>query len=101
MRVVDQLVRTADGTFHLTQPTTSASVRSTTISRVTAEILASHLERHAGPGRDGLVFPNTAGNPLAESSFHVRHFKKAQVACGIKLRFHDYADIGITTTLPH
>ena len=69
VRVVDQLVRTADGKFHRTEPKTSASVRSITISRMTAEILASHLERYAGVGRDGLVFPNTAGNALAESSF--------------------------------
>ena len=88
-RVVDQLVRTADGKFHRTEPKTSASVRSIRISRMTAEILTSHLERHAGPGRDGLVFPNTAGNPLAESSFYVHHFKKAHVATGLKLRFHD------------
>ena len=27
---------------------------------MTAEILGSHLERFAGGGRDGLVFPNTA-----------------------------------------
>ena len=89
VRVVDQLVRPVDGAFHRTQPKTSASIRSITISRMTAEILASHLERYAGVGRDGLVFPNTAGNPLAESSYYVHHFKKAQVACGIKLRFHD------------
>ena len=31
--------------------------------------MATHLERFAGTGRDGLVFPSTAGNPLAESSF--------------------------------
>ena len=55
--VVDQLVRTADGRFHRTEPKTSASVRSITISRMTAEVLGSHLGRHAGPGRDGLVFP--------------------------------------------
>ena len=56
VRVVDQLVRTADGQFHRTEPKTSASVRSITISRMTAEILASHLERYAGVGRDAVVF---------------------------------------------
>jgi integrase len=89
VRVVDQLVRTVDGTFHRTQPKTSASIRSITISKMTAEVLAVHLESFAGDGRDGLVFPNTAGNPLAESSFYVHHFKKAQEACGLRLRFHD------------
>ncbi len=89
VRIVDQLVRTADGKFHRTEPKTRASVRSITISRMTAEVLASHLERYAGPGRDGLMFPDTAGNPLTESSFYVHHFKKAQVATGLKLRFQD------------
>ena len=89
VRVVDQLVRTVDGTFHRPQPKTSASIRSIIISKMTAEVLAVHLERFAGSGRDGLVFPNTAGNPLAESSFYVHHFKKAQEACGLRLRFHD------------
>jgi integrase len=63
-----------------------------------ASILAPHLERFAGVGRDGLVFPNTAGNPLAESSFYVHHFKKAQVACGIKLRFHDLRHTSVALT---
>ncbi len=70
VQVVDQLVRTAE-MFHRTEPKTFALVRSITISRMTAEIIGSHLERYAGVGRDGLVLPNAAGNPLAESSFYV------------------------------
>ena len=89
VRVVEQLVRTQDGKFHRKAPKTSAGVRSITISRMTAEVMTSHLERFAGTGPDGLVFPNTAGNPLAESSFYAHHFKKAQSACALKLRFHD------------
>ncbi len=45
VRVVDQLVRTADGKFHRKAPKTSAGVRSITISRMTAEVMTSHLER--------------------------------------------------------
>ena len=89
VRVVDQLVRTQDGKFHRKAPKTSAGVRSITISRMTAEVMTSHLERFAGTGPDGLVFPNTAGNPLAESSFYAHHFKKAQESTGLRLRFHD------------
>ena len=59
------------------------------MSRMTAEVMTSHLERFAGTGPDGLLFPNTAGNPLAESSFYIHHYKKAMDACGLKLRFHD------------
>ena len=77
VRVVDQLVRTADGKFHRMEPKTTASVRSITISGITADVLADHLTRFAGSGPDGLVFPNTAGNPLAESSFYIHHYKKA------------------------
>ena len=69
VRVVDQLVRTADGKFHRKAPKTSASVRSNTISRMPDDVLADQLTRFAGSGRDGLVFPSTTGNPLAESSF--------------------------------
>ena len=46
------------------------------------------IEKRYGGYRDGLVFPNMAGNPLAESSFYVHHFKKAQEACGLRVRFH-------------
>ena len=89
VRVVDQLVRTADGKFHRKAPKTTASVRSITISRITADVLSDDLTRFAGSGPDGLVFPNTAGNPLAESSFYIHHYKKAMEACGLKLRFQD------------
>jgi hypothetical protein len=51
------------------EPKTAAGVRSTTIAPFSAEVLTDHLERFANPGPDGLVFPNSAGNPLASSSF--------------------------------
>lgn len=89
VRVVDQLVRTADRQFIRKAPKTTASIRSITISKATADLLADHLDRFAAPGRDGLVFPNTAGKPLAESSFYSHHFKKALQACGLQCRFHD------------
>jgi hypothetical protein len=54
----------------------AASVRSITLSSVTAEILARHLEHFASPGRDRLVFPNAPGNPIATASFWNNHFAR-------------------------
>jgi site-specific recombinase XerC len=69
VRVTEQLIRLESGEWLRKEPKTPASVRSITLSSVTAEILARHLERFAAPGPDGLVFPNAAGNPIAAASF--------------------------------
>ena len=65
------------------------SVRSITVSPVTAELLAAHLERFSAPGPDGLVFPNKAGNPLIASSFWQHYFRPALFRAGASCRFHD------------
>jgi site-specific recombinase XerC len=67
VRVTEQLIRLENGTWHRKEPKTPASVRSITVSSIAAEILAEHLERVAQPRRDGLVFPNAAGRPIAGS----------------------------------
>ena len=67
----------------------SSSVRSITVSSFTATVLAEHLERFALPGPDGLVFTNTAGNPLISSSFHSHAFGPALARVGLACRFHD------------
>ena len=89
VRVTEQLVRLETGEWVRKEPKTPASVRSITLSSVTAEILAHHLEQFASPGRDGLVFPNAAGNPIATASFWNNHFARAQRASGVSCRFHD------------
>jgi integrase len=89
VRVTEQLIRLEAGEWLRSEPKTSSSVRSITISPVTAELLADHLERFSAPGSDGLVFPNGAGNPFASSSFWNNQFTPAQRHAAIRCRFHD------------
>ncbi len=69
VRVTEQLIHLETGEWLRKETKTPASVRSITISSVTAEIMAHHLGRYAAPGPDGLVFPNRSGNPIAAASF--------------------------------
>lgn len=89
VRVTDQLVRLEAGEWLRKEPKTAASFRSISISPVTAELLADHLERFSNPGPDGLVFPNGAGNPIIQSSFHTHFWKPAKAEAGVECRFHD------------
>ncbi|HEX9992283.1 MAG TPA: tyrosine-type recombinase/integrase [Acidimicrobiales bacterium] len=89
VRVVEQLVRLESGEWLRKEPKTPASVRSITVSDVTADLLADHLDRFAAPGVDGLVFPNAAGNPIAAPSFWNNHFARALRNAGLACRFHD------------
>jgi len=89
VRVTEQLIRLETTEWVRKEPKTPASVRSITISTVTADMLASHLERFASPGPDGLVFPNAADHPIAAASFWNNHFSRAQRASGVSCRFHD------------
>jgi integrase len=89
VRVTEQLIRLVGGEWVRKEPKTPASVRSITISSVTADLMSEHLERFASSGTDGLVFANAAGNPIAASSFWNNHFSPAQERSGVKCRFHD------------
>jgi integrase len=89
VRVTEQLIHLETGEWLRKETKTPASVRSITISSVTAEIMAHHLERYAATGPDGLVFPNRAGNPIAAASFWNNHFAPAQRTSGVSCRFHD------------
>ena len=82
VRVTEQLVRLETGEWMRKEPKTPASVRSITLSSVTAEILAHHLEQFASPGPDGLVFPNAACNPIAAASFWNNHFAAGATSVG-------------------
>jgi hypothetical protein len=86
VRVTEQLVQLDSREFVRRDPKTAAGIRSITIAPFTGEILASHLERFANPGEDGLVFPNAAGNPLASASFLTHHFLPAQRQAGVRCR---------------
>ena len=89
VRVTEQLIKLEGGEWLRQEPKTPSSVRSITISPVTADLLAEHLERFGAPGPDSLVFTNAAGNPIASSSFYNQHFSKALRRAGFQCRFHD------------
>lgn len=89
VRVTEQLIRLETGVWVRKEPKTPASVRSITISPVTAGIMADHLEKFAGAGPDGLVFPNRAMNPISSSSFWNNHFTPALQRVDLLCRFHD------------
>jgi integrase len=88
-RVTEQLIRLETTEWVRQEPKTPASVRSITISTVTADILASHLQRFASVGPDGWVFPNGADRPIAAASFWNNHFSRAQRVSAVSCRFHD------------
>jgi integrase len=89
VRVTEQMIRLKGGKWHRKEPKTPASVRSITMSAVTAELLADHVDRFVVPGPDALVFANTVGSPLISSSFWQHHFSKGLQAAGVSCRFHD------------
>ena len=61
VRVTEQLIRLSPGEWLRKEPTTPSSIRSITISPVTLELLADHVEPFSGQGPDGLVFANKPG----------------------------------------
>ncbi len=65
------------------------AIRSITISPVTTEVLAEHVERFSGSNPDGLVFTNKVGGPIISSSFWSNQFTPAQRQVGLVCRFHD------------
>ena len=89
VRVTEQLVRLEGGKWLRKEPKTPASVRSITVSPVTAELLVDHVERFVAVGPDAAVFANTVGSPLISSSFWQHHFSKALRAAEVSCRFHD------------
>ena len=89
VRVTEQLIRLESGEWLRKETKTTASVRSITISAVTAELLAHHAAQYSAPGPDGLFFTNKAGNPLISSSFWQHYFQPALRRSGVACRFHD------------
>jgi integrase len=89
VRVTEQMIRLESKEWLRKEPKTAAGVRSISISRETAAIVAEHVERFAPPGLDALVFTNKVGNPLLSSSFGQHYFRRALQSVGIACRFHD------------
>jgi integrase len=89
VRATEQLVRLGTGDWLRKEPKTRSSIRSITISPVTSELLADHVNTFANSGPDGLVFPNKAGNPLISCSWWNNNFAPALRKTGLSCRFHD------------
>lgn len=90
VRVTEQMIRLESKEWLRKEPKTAAGVRSISISREAAAIVAEHIDRFATPGLDSLVFPNKAGNPLISSSFGQHYyFRPALRSVGLECRFHD------------
>ena len=87
--VVEQIAR-IDRQWVRKAPKTKAGRRRVGLPAGVAELLAEHVATYSGPGEDGLVFPNRAGNPVHPSSFGTAHWKPAKARVGLDgLRFHD------------
>ena len=89
VRVTEQLVLRSNGQFLRKEPKSAAGVRSITIAPFTAALMEDHLSRFSVPGRDGFVFPNSAGSPIMAASFQSYHFGRARKSSGVSCRFHD------------
>ena len=88
--VAEQHIRLKNGEWIWQEPKTRAGTRTVSIPRFLAVLLEAHLNERSLPGPDGLVFPNTVGKPLTESSFLTNVWKPALSKAGLDhIRFHD------------
>lgn len=77
-------------------PKTESSKRDVTIPPHVLPNLATHLERHAQHGRDGLVFPGPSGGHWTPSGLYY-HWHRARAVIGREdLRWHDLRHVGGT-----
>lgn len=75
-------------------PKSDAGVRDVTIPPHLLDMLKSHVKRHAQPGADGLIFPNTDGAHLHHGSLY-KVYRPARAKAGRPdLRFHDLRHTG-------
>lgn len=77
-------------------PKTDAGVRDVTIPPPLVPVIVEHLDKHAAPGVDGLLFPNTEGAHLHHGSLY-KVFRPARAAAARPdLRWHDLRHTGAT-----
>jgi len=78
-------------------PPKSGRERTVPLPRSVCDLLAPALN---GKSKDDRVFVAPKGGPLRQENFYHRQYKPAVEAAGLppELRFHDYADVGTTTT---
>lgn len=77
-------------------PKSEAGVRDVAIPPHVIPMLEHHLDHHAQPGADGLLFPNVEGRHMHHGSLY-KVFKRARTIAGRPdLRFHDLRHTGAT-----
>jgi integrase len=93
---VEQTWRAAGGEMHLGPPKTDAGRRYVPIPSNVIPILSDHLERFAGDGPDGWLFPSANGSPVTARTLD-RQWAIARKAIGRpELHFHDLRHTGLT-----
>jgi integrase len=82
------------GSYSITTPKSDAGIRDVAIPPHVIPAIEAHLARHAGIGRDALIFPAEGGGHLQPSTLY-RHWYKARDTAGRPdLRFHDLRHSG-------
>jgi integrase len=89
------VTHTADGPV-VGRPKTPAAVRDIPILPHLLDDLRAHLDEHAQPGRDGLLFPSAAGTHQRPSSVQGWWYPAREAAGRGDLHFHDLRHFGAT-----
>lgn len=96
VEVVEQYQQLADGSLVVGPPKSDAGRRTVAIPDAIVADLEGHLATFAAPGKDGLVFTGTKGQPVRLATFY-RAWEKARQAVGLEgFHFHDLRHTGNT-----
>ncbi|MGO1385797.1 MAG: tyrosine-type recombinase/integrase, partial [Arachnia sp.] len=77
-------------------PKTDAGIRDVSVPPPLVPLIVAHMEAHALPGPDGLMFPNTDGHHMHHGSLY-KVYRPARAAAGRPdLRWHDLRHTGAT-----
>ena len=96
IRVERAVTRVPGEGFRVGPPKTSAGVRVVAMPPKVSRVILDHVDRHAQPGPDGLLFPARSGGHLAESTF-VDYWYPARAAAGREdMPWHALRHFGLT-----
>ena len=96
VRVVEQYQQLANGEQVLGPPKTDAGRRTVAIPDAIVPDLEAHLAEFVGPGKDGLMFVGTQGQPIRLATFY-KSWGKAVRDVGLDgFHFHDLRHTGNT-----
>ena len=79
-------------------PKSDAGIRDVGIPPHLLPAVQDHLAKHAGWGRDGLLFPAAGGGHLAPSTLYRSFYKARSAAARDDLRWHDLRHTGAVLT---